>query len=52
MAADDELDTYALLKLGTITMDNASNNDTFMSELKELLRADNIPFDEDGNRIR
>lgn len=52
MAANDKFDTYANSKLGSITMDNASNNDTLMSELKELLRADNMPFDQDGNRIR
>lgn len=35
-----------------ITLDNASNNDTMMRELERLLKALNIPFERDGNRIR
>ena len=33
-------------------MDNASNNDTFMSKLDEELKARDIPFDKVGRRIR
>lgn len=33
-------------------MDNASNNDTFMSKLAEVLEARNIPFDKVDRRIR
>lgn len=33
-------------------MDNASNNDTFMSKLEEELKLRNIPFDKVGRRIR
>lgn len=33
-------------------MDNASNNDTFMSKLEEMLEAQNIPFDKVDRRIR
>lgn len=39
-------------KLGWITLDNASNNDTFMSKLEEELRKRGIPFDHIENRIR
>lgn len=35
-----------------ITLDNASNNDTFMRELENLFKAAGIPFERDGNRIR
>ncbi|KIM42939.1 hypothetical protein M413DRAFT_18544 [Hebeloma cylindrosporum] len=41
-----------LHKIGVITMDNASNNNTFMEELEEVLIERGIPFDRDGNRIR
>lgn len=40
------------IQLGTITMDNASNNDTFMVELEALLRGAGISFHRDHNRIR
>ncbi|KAF6743650.1 ribonuclease H-like domain-containing protein, partial [Ephemerocybe angulata] len=33
-------------------MDNASNNDTFMRELEELLGREGYGFDENGNRVR
>ncbi|KIM34692.1 hypothetical protein M413DRAFT_75729, partial [Hebeloma cylindrosporum] len=39
-------------KIGWVTMDNASNNDTFMSKLEEELKARNVPFDKVGRRIR
>lgn len=45
-------DLPPLLQLGTITMDNTSNNNTFMDELAALLTAEGIEFDRDGNRIR
>ena len=35
-----------------VTIDNASNNDTFMLKLDEELKACNIPFDKVGHRIR
>ncbi|KAF7318939.1 Dimer-Tnp-hAT domain-containing protein [Mycena chlorophos] len=41
--------------MGCMTLDNASNNDTAMAELADLINADRdatIPFHEDGNRIR
>ncbi|KAF8833107.1 hypothetical protein BDN67DRAFT_1060585 [Paxillus ammoniavirescens] len=37
-------------KLGQITMDNASNNNTMMRELEHLLRARGVAFHHDGNR--
>ncbi|KAG1731187.1 uncharacterized protein EDB91DRAFT_1058878, partial [Suillus paluster] len=37
---------------GQITMDNASNNDTFMLELEMELDKRGIPFDHAGNRLR
>jgi len=43
--------TYSL-QIGWITLDNASNNDTFMSSLERELNARGIPFERDGNRIR
>ncbi|KAG2124354.1 hypothetical protein DEU56DRAFT_744665, partial [Suillus clintonianus] len=36
---------------GQITMDNASNNDTFMLELETELDKRGIPFDHAGNRL-
>lgn len=39
-------------KIGVITMDNASNNNTLMGELESLLESRNILFDRDGNHIR
>ncbi|EJF60363.1 hypothetical protein DICSQDRAFT_63070, partial [Dichomitus squalens LYAD-421 SS1] len=39
-------------KIGQITMDNASTNDTMMAELETLLVREGIPFHWDGNRIR
>jgi hypothetical protein len=35
-----------------ITLDNASNNQKMMSELKIKLHKLGIPFDKDANRIR
>ncbi|KAF8751055.1 hAT family C-terminal dimerization region [Rhizoctonia solani] len=39
-------------KIGSITLDNASNNNTMMEELSRLIRAEGYDFDEEGNRIR
>ncbi|KAF5325875.1 hypothetical protein D9611_000971 [Ephemerocybe angulata] len=39
-------------KIGIITMDNASNNDTFMKGLQDLLEVEGYAFDEKGNRVR
>jgi hypothetical protein len=38
--------------MGMLTLDNASNNGTFMEELENLFRAAGILFQRDGNRIR
>ncbi|KAJ8453438.1 hypothetical protein ONZ45_g19719 [Pleurotus djamor] len=47
------LDKYGIThKLGQITLDNASNNNTFLEELEVLLAERDIPFDHEGNRIR
>ncbi|KAF7327405.1 HAT family dimerization domain-containing protein [Mycena kentingensis (nom. inval.)] len=39
-------------KLGWITLDNASNNETFMAALEVALRRENIRFDAGTRRIR
>jgi len=39
-------------KIGQITLDNASNNNTMMEHLELLLKRRDIPFDRHGNRIR
>ncbi|THH14133.1 hypothetical protein EUX98_g9644 [Antrodiella citrinella] len=39
-------------RIESITLDNASNNDTMMLELELLLAEDGIEFHRDGNRIR
>ncbi|CAE6502682.1 unnamed protein product [Rhizoctonia solani] len=39
-------------KLGWITMDNASNNDSMMSQLEEYMMAQGMDFDQHGNRLR
>ncbi|KAH7334994.1 ribonuclease H-like domain-containing protein, partial [Rhizoctonia solani] len=38
--------------LGLITLDNASNNDTFMAQLEEYMAAWGMDFDRHGNRLR
>ena len=38
--------------LGWVTLNNASNNDTFMSKLEEELKSCGIPFDYVKNHIR
>ncbi|CAE6403748.1 unnamed protein product [Rhizoctonia solani] len=41
------------MKLGTITLDNASNNDTMMEQLEFLMHeAGYVLFDKEGNRVR
>ena len=35
-----------------VTLDNASNNDTFMRELQRLFTEIGVPFDHEQNRIR
>ncbi|KAK7014542.1 ribonuclease H-like domain-containing protein, partial [Favolaschia claudopus] len=44
--------TLQFIQLGWVTLDNASNNDTFMVKLAAELRARNIPFDMVNRRIR
>lgn len=39
-------------RTGWWTLDNASNNDTFMAELEKLLNERGVHFERDGNRIR
>ncbi|OJT08209.1 hypothetical protein TRAPUB_881 [Trametes pubescens] len=46
----DELEVTT--RVGCIALDNASNCGTMLQELEVLLRARNIPFDRNGNRIR
>ncbi|KAJ2913342.1 hypothetical protein MD484_g7075, partial [Candolleomyces efflorescens] len=41
-----------LHKLGTVTLDNASNCNTMMRKFANLLRGDGIEFTVEGNRIR
>jgi len=38
--------------MGQVTMDNAKNNNTMMTELEAELTKRGIPFDRDGNRLR
>ncbi|EPQ60967.1 hypothetical protein GLOTRDRAFT_30409, partial [Gloeophyllum trabeum ATCC 11539] len=45
-------DLGLLHKIGMITCDNASNNDTKMEHIELLLKQRGIPFDRHGNRIR
>ena len=45
------LTDYAL-KIGWVTLDNASNNDTFMTTLERVLRHRRIPFKKTERRIR
>jgi hypothetical protein len=39
-------------RIGTITLDNASNNNTLMESMEENLTALGIAFSKDENRIR
>ena len=43
---------YNLLQIGWITMDNASNNDTFAEVLEQELKSRQIPFNRFERRIR
>ncbi|KAG8728979.1 hypothetical protein FRC11_009773, partial [Ceratobasidium sp. 423] len=40
------------IKLGWITMDNASNNNTMMAELQEYMVKQGMDFDRHGNRLQ
>jgi hypothetical protein len=40
------------IQIGWITLDNASNNDTFLSSLEVQLNADDIDFSCEDQRIR
>lgn len=42
----------SILKVGSITADNASNNNTMMEHLEERFRGAGVPFDRNGNRVR
>ncbi|CAE6517063.1 unnamed protein product [Rhizoctonia solani] len=47
------LSEYDILdKIGTFTLDNASNNDTMMEDLERRMREAGHAFDKDGNRVR
>ncbi|CAE6524483.1 unnamed protein product [Rhizoctonia solani] len=47
------LSEYNILdKIGTITLDNASNNDTMMEDLERRMCEAGHTFDKDGNRVR
>jgi len=48
----DRSPCLSYVQIGWVTMDNASNNDTFMSKLEEELKLRNIPFDKVSRRIR
>lgn len=42
----------SLPQIGCLTLDNASNNDTLLSELEKLLKRAKVPFDAIKQRIR
>lgn len=44
--------TMPLMKIGCITVDNASNCDTMMIGIEARLRAQGLSFHHDGNHIR
>lgn len=47
------LDEFGIVpKLGLITLDNASNNDTFMAHLEDYMATQGMDFDRHGNRLR
>ncbi|EUC56557.1 transposase-like protein, partial [Rhizoctonia solani AG-3 Rhs1AP] len=47
------LSEYEILgKIGTITLDNAKNNDTMMEQLEVLMWEAGYLFDKEGNRVR
>ncbi|KAJ2927910.1 hypothetical protein H1R20_g9190, partial [Candolleomyces eurysporus] len=47
------VDDYGIAhRIGLITLDNASNNNTFMEALERDLHRRNLGFSDDGNRIR
>ncbi|CAE6411444.1 unnamed protein product, partial [Rhizoctonia solani] len=49
----ETLDEFGIVsKLGLITLDNASNNDTFMAQLEVYMAARGMDFDRHGNRLR
>ncbi|CAE6470177.1 unnamed protein product [Rhizoctonia solani] len=39
-------------KVGSVTLDNASNNNTMMEELAKLIQAEGYDFNKEGNRFR
>ena len=41
-----------MYQLGSITADNASNNNTMMEHLEALLAEEDIPFDWCRNRVQ
>lgn len=43
---------HSSVQIGSITMDNASHNDTTMSFLAIRLAEEGVPFEKNGNRIR
>ena len=44
--------THFPSKIGSLTADNAANNNTMMQHLEARLRDAKIPFDHNGNRVR
>lgn len=46
------LSSDSVFQVGMITLDNASNCDTMLEHLEIKLKAMNIPFHREGNRIR
>ncbi|KAG6864121.1 hypothetical protein C0991_012332 [Blastosporella zonata] len=47
------INEYGIISsIGQITMDNASNNNTLMEAVEDILQTQKIPFNRDGNRIR
>jgi hypothetical protein len=48
----DEISLKYLPKVGSITADNAANNNTMMRHLETRFRKVGVPFDRNGNRVR
>ena len=47
-----EFDIITLPKIGSITADNAANNNTMMRHLEVRFRTAGVSFDHNGNRVR